>query len=70
MTQFDDVLTMLDEGWVCGTQFLDLYIPRYGARIFEIRRLHPGRVERRRCDSHYHCGVQYEWRLRPLEDSP
>ncbi len=62
MSQLDEVRAMLEDGWTCGTWFLRCYIPRYGARIFELRRL-GYRVKRRQCQTHFHTGRQYEWRL-------
>lgn len=37
MNQRDKVLSMLRAGPVCGTDFLRAYIPRFGARIYELR---------------------------------
>lgn len=37
MSQRDRVLLMLKAGPVCGTDFLRAYIPRYSARILELR---------------------------------
>ena len=37
MTQRERVLLMLKAGPVCGTDFLSAYIPRYSARILELR---------------------------------
>lgn len=62
MTQRDQVLEMLRCGWVCGTEFLDEHIPRYGARIFQLQRAGHG-ISRRLCQRHEHKSRQYEWRL-------
>ena len=62
MSQSDTVLWMLRRGWVCGTEFLDLHIPRYSARIDELKALGYG-FDRRRCTRHPHKSPQYEWRL-------
>lgn len=66
MTQSDEVLHLLSEGWVCGTTFLNCCIPRYPARILELRR-QGFPIERRRCEHplHFHRSTQYEWRLAP-----
>jgi hypothetical protein len=62
MTQCDQVLVMLRAGWVCGTEFLDEHIPRYGARIHQLQSA--GHLIRRRvCQRHRHESRQYEWRL-------
>lgn len=37
MNQCERVLDLLKHGPVCGTVFLKLYIPRYSARILELR---------------------------------
>lgn len=37
MTQQERVLAMLKAGPVCGTDFLRAYIPRYSARLLELR---------------------------------
>ena len=62
MTQRDRVQAMLTDDWTCGTQFLARHIPRYGARIFDLRR-QGLKVERRPCETHQHFDRQYEWRL-------
>lgn len=61
MSQREQVRRMLEQGWTCGTVFLDERIPRYGARIFEIGQ--DEYVEKRRCETHRHNSVQYEWRI-------
>lgn len=63
-TQRDEVLNRLNWGWTCGTEFLAESIPRYGARILELRHL-GHKIERRRCEDpqHHHISQQYEWRI-------
>ncbi len=64
MSQRDRVLQLLSEGWTCGTTFLDERMPRYGARIFDLRR-RGFLIVRRPCadPSHRHESRQEEWRL-------
>lgn len=64
MTQQDRVLWLLRRGWVCGSDFLDERLPRYGARICELRQL-GYMIERRQCVNphHHHRSAQWEWRL-------
>ena len=62
MTQQNEVLDLLRDGWTCGTVLLRCYIPRYAARILELRR-QGFRVERRRCQTHPHASAQFEWRV-------
>ena len=64
MTQREQVLSMLTGGWVCGTQFLAWRIPRYGARILELRKL-GHKIERRPCEDQAHDSQQYQWRIIP-----
>lgn len=66
-TQHERVLAMMMDHWTCGTEFLAAFIPRYSARIKEIRD-EPWvfwEVQRRRCGNpaHSHRSIQYEWRL-------
>lgn len=67
MSQTDRVAGMLRRGWVCGTEFLDERIPRYGARIFDLRR-RGMLIVRRPCanPTHRHVSPQDEWRLQPI----
>jgi len=69
MSQSSRVLDMLVRGWVCGTEFLDERIPRYGARIFDLRR-RGYCIVRRPCGNpqHHHRSAQDEWRLQPVRD--
>lgn len=62
-TQHNRVLQMLDEAEaVCSTAFLAEYIPRAGARIWDLRQ--EGYViETRRCRQHKHRTRQIEYRL-------
>ncbi len=62
-TQHDRVLHLLDAAEaVCSTTFLALFIPRAGARIWDLRQ--EGYViETRRCRQHKHRTRQIEYRL-------
>lgn len=64
MSQQDRVLWLLRHGWVCGTTFLDEGMPRYGARIYELRR-RGYLIESRTCSdrTHHHRSRQIEWRI-------
>ena len=60
------VFGMLRE-WTCGTEFLAAYLPRYGARIWDLKRL--GYViEKKRCTAHQHVSIQWAWRLRSQKE--
>lgn len=62
MTQKDRILGMLKLGPVCGTRFLELYMPRYAARIHELRvEGHP--IVSEPCRSHDHKSSQIRYRL-------
>jgi hypothetical protein len=62
MTQRDRVLRALRMGPVCGTDFLSWHIPRYAARILELRR--EGHViTTRRCQHHAHDSRQTVYEL-------
>lgn len=53
MNQRERVLMMLKSGPVCGTDFLKVYVPRYSARILELRQ--QGHViESRPCKNTWH----------------
>lgn len=53
MNQREKVLAMLKTGPVCGTDFLAAYVPRYSARILELRQ--QGHViESRPCRNGWH----------------
>ena len=61
-TQKEQVLAMLRNGPVCGTRFLARRIPRYPARIFELKQ--DGHlISKRRCgdEQHRHASAQFEW---------
>lgn len=61
-TQRDKVLRMLKAGPVCSTQFLERYIPRAAARIWELR-AEGYWVETRKCRQHKHDTPQVEYEL-------
>lgn len=70
MNQRETVLYMLTNNpqGVCGTRFLELHIPRYSARLGELKK--EGHViSRRTCTNphHGHRGVQYEWFLSEVD---
>ncbi len=64
-TQAGKVLHMLETNpqGVCGTTFLSNHIPRYSARISELRRTHA--ISRVGCPykHHTHTSKQYAWKL-------
>jgi hypothetical protein len=52
-SQVDRILAMLRQGPVCGTTFLEAYMPRYAARIYDLRAA--GHViKTSRCQNLYH----------------
>lgn len=62
MTQREHVLAALRMGPVCGTAFLQMFIPRYSARINELR--HDGfAITKRACQMHDHASLQYVYEL-------
>jgi hypothetical protein len=63
-TQAGRVFTMLSRGWVCGTEFLEAHLPRYGARIYDLRQ-DGWYVSKRQCQHpwHRHRSVQWQWRI-------
>lgn len=66
--QRDRVLVMLRDAdglGVCGTTFSDAHIPRYSARIGELRDLGWPIPDARRCHNpnHWHKTKQFEWVL-------
>lgn len=62
-TQHNRVLQMLDEAEaVCSTTFLAEFIPRAGARIWDLRQ-EGYAIETRRCRQHKHRTRQIEYRL-------
>lgn len=67
MTQRERVLAMLRGAGtrgICGVEFLEARLPRFPARIYELR---DGglRITRRRCDldGHRHGSTQYVYEL-------
>lgn len=55
---------LLDRDAICGTEFLQLHLPRATARIFELRKA--GYViQRTQCDNsqHRHLNPQWQWSL-------
>ena len=65
-SQADRVLRMLRENelGICGTDFLKVRIPRYSARLKELR--NAGHViENRKCHSHHHQTKQVRYILIP-----
>ncbi len=64
-TQRDHVLRRLKVEPLCGTDFLFLGIPRYSARIYELRK-EGHQIIRRTCDKHlHHRSRQYVYELVP-----
>ena len=63
-TQTEQVLAMLRTGPVCGTRFLARRIPRYPARIWELKQ-EGHAIAKRRCTNpdHRHVSAQWEWCL-------
>lgn len=62
LTQLMRVKAMLDDGPVCSTDFLRAYIPRAGARIWDLRR-EGLNIIKRRCTQHTHGTYQIEYVL-------
>ncbi len=64
MSQDARVLEMLRRDWVCGTTFLDEGMPRYAARICELRQ-RGCMIARKPCNdpTHHHSSRQEQWRL-------
>ena len=56
------VLRLLRAWPRCGTDFLDVFIPRYGARIWELKR-EGYQITKRLCDQHRHNSRQYLYEL-------
>jgi len=63
-TQAERVFKMLSRGWVCGSEFLEAHLPRYGARIYELRQ-DGWYVSKRQCQHpwHRHESVQWQWKI-------
>jgi hypothetical protein len=64
MTQSQEILYRLQMGPVCGTDLLRMFIPRYAARILELRQA-GHQIETRTCrdDRHQHRNKQIEYVL-------
>jgi uncharacterized protein YbbK (DUF523 family) len=62
--QRDTILRMLEHSPVCGTTFLEMYIPRYAARIHELRTA-GHEIATRECRQHEHESRQTEYYLDP-----
>lgn len=60
-TQRQRVLAALRDGPTCGTEFLDMHIPRYGARIMELRETLT--ITNELCRKHQHYSRQTVYRL-------
>ncbi len=61
-TQREHVLAALKMGPVCGTTFLQMFIPRYSARINELR--NEGiEISKRPCKMHGHASLQFVYEL-------
>ena len=63
MTQKEVIKEMLSDGsWLCGTVFMQKFIPEFRSRINEIRK-EGFIIEARLCQQHNHRGNLQEWRL-------
>ncbi len=60
-TQRQRVLAALRDGPVCGTEFLEMHIPRYAARIMELRETLT--ITNELCRKHSHYSRQTVYRL-------
>lgn len=66
MTQQEDILFHLRQDPVCGTSFLNWHIPRYAARIHELRaKGYQITSERCRISYHHHRSPQTVYQLEP-----
>ena len=64
-TQRDRILERLRAGPICATTFLDMHIPRYAARVLELRQ-DGYTIDTRRCLQHdWHKSPQIEYVLVP-----
>ncbi len=68
MTQQERILYELREGPVCGTTFLNWHIPRYAARIHELR-AKGHQITSERCKLTYHLHLSWQT-VYTLEGSP
>ena len=65
MSQKEIVAELLTENrqGVCGTTFLQNYIPRFGSLIFNLRHEKNWDIVKERCDLHEHKNTQWKYRL-------
>ncbi|MEE9149965.1 MAG: helix-turn-helix domain-containing protein [Candidatus Tectomicrobia bacterium] len=61
-TQRQRVLAALRDGPRCGTEFLEMHIPRYGGRILELRKS-GHTITNELCRKHQHYSRQTVYRL-------
>lgn len=61
-SQKQRILNALKLGPVCGTQFLDWHMPRYAARIYELR-TEGHYITTRTCQLHRHESPQIVYEL-------
>jgi hypothetical protein len=66
MTQKQRILEALKAGPVCGTTFLGWYMPRYSARILELRS-EGYEITTRRCQMHDHENPQTIFELAEID---
>ena len=68
MSQKSHIHRLLQTGPVCGTRLLELHIPRYAARISELRG-EGLNIITRPCENpnHYHNTAQVEYVLLPSD---
>tara|TARA_B100001778_G_scaffold334955_1_gene349603 strand:+ start:8579 stop:8836 length:258 start_codon:yes stop_codon:yes gene_type:complete len=57
-----ELLTTNRQG-VCGTVFLQHYIPRFGSLIYDLRHEKKWDIVKERCDLHEHKNTQWKYRL-------
>lgn len=62
-TQQERVLAQLRHEPTCGTEFLEMHIPRYGGRILELRQA-GHTITNEPCWKHQHFSRQTIYRLR------
>lgn len=67
-TQKEKVLWRIQQGPACGTVFLQRHIPRYAARVAELR-AEGWNITTRTCENvlHHHVSRQVEYVLEPQE---
>jgi hypothetical protein len=66
MTQAERILSALRMGPVCGTEFLAWHIPRYAARIHDLRR-QGHQIETKPCRLHDHESAQVVYELAEMD---